>query len=144
MLLHSDDAPCPTVREVWESYALPDLERRLDAVEEGKQLVEWNDEKGEFKFVKSDEPRKGKRFILELPLRAEVAIVHAYKADRAGNAIYHRTARNFNQIIATCADTVILEAEEIVEVGELDPDIIMTPGMLVDMIVQARKEDADA
>lgn len=113
-------------------------------MEEGKQLLEWDDEKGEFKFVKSDEPRKGKRFILELPLRAEVAIVHAYKADRAGNAIYHRTARNFNQIIATCADTVILEAEEIVEVGELDPDIIMTPGMLVDMIVQARKEDADA
>ena len=57
-----------------------------------------------------------------------------------GNVVYHRTARNFNQIFATAADFVIVEAENIVEVGELDPDEIMTPGALVDMVVQAEKE----
>ena len=112
-------------------------------MEEGKQLLEWDAEKGEYKFVKSEDPRKGKRFILELPLRAEVALIHAYKADRFGNVVYHRTARNFNQIIATAADFVIVEAENIVEVGEIDPDEVMTPGILVDMVVQARLEDRD-
>jgi acetate CoA/acetoacetate CoA-transferase alpha subunit len=96
-------------------------------VEEGKQVIEIN----------------GKKYLLELPLRADVAIIHAYKADKIGNCIYHRTARNFNQIMATAADFVIVEAEEIVEVGELDPDIIVTPGCLVDMVVQARLEDRD-
>ena len=96
-------------------------------VEEGKHVIEIN----------------GKKYLLELPLRADVAIIHAYKADKIGNCIYHRTARNFNQIMATAADFVIVEAEEIVEVGELDPDIIVTPGCLVDMVVQARLEDRD-
>ena len=109
-------------------------------MEEGKQLLEWDAEKGEYKFVRSEDPVCGKRFILELPLRAEIAIVHAWKADKAGNLIYHRTAKNFNPIVATAADFVIVEAEEIVEVGELDPDAIMTPGILVDMIVQAEQE----
>ena len=109
-------------------------------MEEGKQILEWDAEKGEYKFVKSEDPVGGKRFILELPLRAEIAIVHAWKADKSGNLIYHRTAKNFNPIVATAADFVIVEAEEIVEVGELDPDAIMTPGILVDMIVQAEQE----
>ena len=56
-----------------------------------------------------------------------------------GNVVYHHTARNFNEPFATAADWVICEAEEIVEVGELDPDQINTPGALVDMVVQARK-----
>ena len=79
----------------------------------------------------------GKEYLLETALRADVALIHAWKADKMGNAVYHRTARNFNQIFATAADFVIVEAQEIVEVGELDPDLIMTPGALVDMIVQA-------
>lgn len=112
-------------------------------MEEGKQLLEWDNEKGEYKFVKSSDPVVGKRYILELPLRADVALVHAYKADRFGNVVYHRTARNFNQIIATAADFVIVEAEHIVEVGEIDPDEVMTPGIIVDMVVQARLEDRD-
>ncbi|MDR0906128.1 MAG: CoA transferase subunit A [Oscillospiraceae bacterium] len=77
----------------------------------------------------------GKDYLLEKPLRADVALIHAWKADKMGNVVYHRTARNFNQIWATAADWVIVEAEEIVEVGELDPDRIMTPGALVDQIV---------
>jgi acetate CoA/acetoacetate CoA-transferase alpha subunit len=81
----------------------------------------------------------GKQYILEKPLRADVAIIHAWKVDKRGNAVYHRTARNFNQIWATAADWVIVEAENIVEVGELDPDAIMTPGALVDQVVQAEK-----
>ncbi|MDR0862083.1 MAG: CoA transferase subunit A [Oscillospiraceae bacterium] len=80
----------------------------------------------------------GKEYLLEKPLRADVALIHAWKADKMGNVVYHRTARNFNQIWATAADWVIVEAEEIVEVGELDPDQIMTPGALVDQIVDLR------
>jgi len=77
----------------------------------------------------------GKDFLLEKPLRGDVALIHAWKVDKMGNAVYHRTARNFNQIWATAADWVIVEAEEIVEVGEIDPDMVMTPGALVDAIV---------
>jgi acetate CoA/acetoacetate CoA-transferase alpha subunit len=58
-----------------------------------------------------------------------------------GNVRYHRTARNFNQTFATAADFVIVEAEHIVQGGDLDPDDIMTPGALVDMVVQAEEED---
>ena len=108
-------------------------------MQDGKQLLEWDDEKGEYKFVKAEDPIKGKRFILELPLHGDVCFIHAWKADKMGNVVYHRTARNFNEPFATAADWVICEAEEIVEVGELDPDQIMTPGALVDMVVQAEK-----
>jgi len=110
-------------------------------MQDGKQLLEWDDEEGKYRFVSPDEPKKGRRYILELPLHADVALIHAYKADRMGNVVYHRTARNFNPIMATAADFVIVEAEHIVETGELDPDIIVTPGCLVDMVVQANEED---
>ncbi len=110
-------------------------------MEEGKQLLEWDDEKGEYKFVKADEPQKGKRFILELPLHADVALIHAYKADKMGNVMYNHTARNFNEVFATAADFVIVEAEHIVEVGEIGPNEVMTPGALVDLIVQAETEE---
>ena len=109
-------------------------------MEEGKQLLEWDDEKGEYKFVQADEPQKGKRFILELPLHADVALIHAYKADKMGNVMYNHTARNFNEVFATAADFVIVEAEHIVEVGEIGPNEVMTPGALVDLIVQAKTE----
>jgi acetate CoA/acetoacetate CoA-transferase alpha subunit len=79
----------------------------------------------------------GKRYLLEKALRADVALIHAWKADRMGNLVYRRTARNFNQIFAAAADFVIVEAEQIVEIGVLDPDVIHTPGCLVDMIVEA-------
>ncbi len=106
-------------------------------MEEGKQLLEWDEEKQEYKFVNPGDLEKGRRFILERPLHADVALIHCYKADKIGNAMYHRTAKNFNQIFATAADFVIVEAEQIVEVGELGPDEVMTPAALVDMVVQA-------
>lgn len=76
----------------------------------------------------------GREYLLEKPLRAEVALLKAYKADKAGNLIYHRSARNFNPLMALAADTVIVQVEEIVEVGDIDPDEVMTPGILVDKI----------
>lgn len=78
----------------------------------------------------------GKTYLLELPLKAEIALIKAWKADKYGNLVYNKAARNFNPLMAMAADLVIVEAEEIVEIGELDPDQIMTPGALVDMIVQ--------
>ena len=76
----------------------------------------------------------GREYLLEKPLRAEVALLKAFKADKAGNLIYHRSARNFNPLMALAADTVIVQVEQLVEVGEIDPDEVMTPGILVDKI----------
>ena len=76
----------------------------------------------------------GREYLLEKPLRAEVALLKAYKADQAGNLIYHRSARNFNPLMALAADLVIVQVEQIVEIGEIDPDEVMTPGILVDKI----------
>ncbi len=81
---------------------------------------------------------EGKRYILELPLRADVALLKAHKADTSGNLVYRRAARNFNPLMAMAADLVIVEAEEIVEAGELDPDEVMTPCIFVDLVI--RKE----
>lgn len=78
----------------------------------------------------------GRDYLIELPLRAQVALVKAHKADKSGNLVFRRSARNFNPLIALAADFVIAEAEIIVETGEIDPDEVMTPGILVDMVVQ--------
>jgi 3-oxoacid CoA-transferase len=75
-------------------------------------------------------------YVLEEGIRADVAIVKAWKGDRAGNLIYHKTARNFNPMIATCGTVTIAEVEELVEVGDLDPDLIHTPGIYVDRIIE--------
>jgi acetate CoA/acetoacetate CoA-transferase alpha subunit len=76
----------------------------------------------------------GREYLLEKPLRAEVALLKAYKADKSGNLVYHRSARNFNPFMALAADLVIVQVEKLVEVGEIDPDEVMTPGILVDKI----------
>lgn len=81
----------------------------------------------------------GKTYLLELPLQADIALIKAWKADKYGNLIYNRAARNFNPLMAMAADFVIAEAEEILEVGSLDPDQVMTPGACVDMIIQGEK-----
>jgi 3-oxoacid CoA-transferase subunit A len=78
----------------------------------------------------------GKEYILELPLRADFAFVRAHKADRFGNLVYRGTSRLTNPIIATAGDVVIAEVDEIVEPGELDPECIITPGILIDRIVK--------
>lgn len=76
----------------------------------------------------------GREYLLEKPLRAEVALLKAHKADKAGNLIYNRSARNFNPLMALAADLVIVQVEELVEIGDIDPDEVMTPGILVDKI----------
>lgn len=77
----------------------------------------------------------GKEYLLELPLRADIALLKAYKADKVGNLVYRQSARNFNPIMALAADMVIAEVEEVVEVGEIGPDEVMTPGILVDKVI---------
>lgn len=78
----------------------------------------------------------GRIYLLELPLRADVALLKAYKGDTNGNLVYRRSARNFNPVMATAADWVIAEVEKLVEPGEIDPDEVMTPGIFVDMVVE--------
>jgi 3-oxoacid CoA-transferase subunit A len=77
----------------------------------------------------------GKSYLMERALRADVALIKAWKADRHGNLVYRKTARNFNAVMATAADLTIAEVEEIVELGELDPDQVITPGIYVDRVV---------
>ena len=77
----------------------------------------------------------GETFILERGIRADVALVKAWKADRLGNLVYRKTARNFNPMIATCGKITIAEVEEIVEVGKLEPDGVHTPGVFVQRVV---------
>jgi acetate CoA/acetoacetate CoA-transferase alpha subunit len=77
----------------------------------------------------------GKEYLLEKALKADLALIKAKKADKAGNLIYNKSARNFNPVMALAADLVIAEVEELVEVGQLDPDEVMTPGILVDKII---------
>ncbi len=81
----------------------------------------------------------GKEYLLELALRADFALIKAHKADRMGNLTYHMTARNFNPLMATAARVTIAEVNEIVEIGELDPEVIVTPSIFVDRIVKGRK-----
>ncbi|AXI00240.1 CoA transferase subunit A [Sporosarcina sp. PTS2304] len=88
---------------------------------EGKELKEIN----------------GKTYLLQEGLTADVAIIKAWKADRLGNLVYYKTARNFNPNMATAASYVIAEVDEIVEVGELPPDEIVTPHLYVDAIVKS-------
>lgn len=82
----------------------------------------------------------GEHFVLETGLRADIAIIKAYKADKVGNVIYHKTARNFNPVMATAADVVIIEVEEIVEVGALDPEHIHTPSIYTHRLFKGRYE----
>ncbi len=77
----------------------------------------------------------GDTFILETGLVADIAIVKAWKADTEGNLIYRKTARNFNPMMATAGKNTVVEVEELVDIGELDPDHIHTPGICVDRIV---------
>jgi len=77
----------------------------------------------------------GRPYLLESWLRADFALVKAWKGDRTGNLVYRRTARNFNPMMATAARITIAEVEELVDVGTLDPDHVVTPGIYVQRIV---------
>jgi 3-oxoacid CoA-transferase len=81
----------------------------------------------------------GREYVLEDAIRADVAIVKAWKGDRSGNLVFRKTSRNFNPMIATCGKVTVAEVEELVDVGDLDPDQIHTPGIYVDRILQGAK-----
>jgi len=78
----------------------------------------------------------GKVYLLELPLRADFALINAAIADQAGNLVYRKSARNFNPLMAMAADCVVVQAAEVRAVGGIDPDQVMTPGVVVDTVVE--------
>jgi 3-oxoacid CoA-transferase subunit A len=88
-------------------------------VAEGKELREFD----------------GETYVMEKSLVADLALVHAWKGDREGNLVYRKTARNFNPVMATAGKITVVEIEELVEPGEIDPDQIHTPGIFVQRIV---------
>lgn len=77
----------------------------------------------------------GRSYVLEHPIRGDVALVGAHRADRMGNVVYRKTARNFGPVMATAAATTIVQVREVVEVGELDPEAVVTPSIYVDRVV---------
>jgi 3-oxoacid CoA-transferase subunit A len=81
---------------------------------------------------------EGKRYVMERWLRADFALVKAWKGDHSGNLIYRKTARNFNPMMATAAKVTIAEVEELVPAGTLDPDAIVTPGIYVQRIFEGQ------
>jgi 3-oxoacid CoA-transferase subunit A len=80
----------------------------------------------------------GRTYVMERALKADFALIKAWKGDRWGNLIYRKTARNFNPMMATAARVTIAEVEELVEVGEIQPDEVMTPSIYVKRILQAK------
>ena len=89
-------------------------------VSEGKEIREFD----------------GKKYVMERGIFADLAIIKGYKADKFGNVIYNKTARNFNPIMATAAKITICEVEEIVEIGQIDSNNIHTPGIFIDRLLQ--------
>ncbi|MBW9120041.1 3-oxoacid CoA-transferase subunit A [Microbacterium trichothecenolyticum] len=77
----------------------------------------------------------GRRYALEYPIKADVALISAYRADRWGNLVYRETARNFGPIMASAATTTIVQVDEIVPLGSIDPETVVTPGIFVDRVV---------
>ncbi|MFN3564423.1 MAG: CoA transferase subunit A [Burkholderiaceae bacterium] len=77
----------------------------------------------------------GKEYVMERSIRADVALVKAWKADKQGNLVYRKTARNFNPVVAMCGKVTIAEVEQIVDNGEIDPDHVHTPGIFVNRLV---------
>jgi len=90
-------------------------------VEEGKQKIDL----------------EGRTYLLELALKADFALVYAHQADTMGNLVYRRSIRNFNPVMAMASRTTIALAREVVPAGQIDPDHVMTPGIVVDHIVKA-------
>ena len=93
-------------------------------VEEGKEVREFN----------------GRKYLLEHALRGDFSLIRAYKADRYGNLVYWGTMRTFNAVMAGASTVTIAEVDEVVELGELDPECVVTPGVYVDRVVVRPKE----
>lgn len=111
------------------------------AISEGGLPVLYNADGTVKKYSDKKEIRSfdGRDYVLEPAIKGDFALVKAWKADRSGNLIYRRTARNFNPMMATAAKITIAEVEEIVEIGSLDPDTIHTPGIYVHRLIQGDK-----
>ena len=77
----------------------------------------------------------GRTYVLEHPIKGDVALIGAHRADRAGNLVYRKTARNFGPVMATAANTVIAQVHDVVEIGGIDPEVVVTPGIYVDRVV---------
>ena len=77
----------------------------------------------------------GKDYVFEYPIRADVTLIKAHKGDRWGNLVYNKSARNFGPIMAMAADLTIAQVNEVVELGELDPEVIVTPGIFVQHVI---------
>jgi 3-oxoacid CoA-transferase subunit A len=94
-------------------------------VAEGKELREFD----------------GAKYVMERGIRADLALVKAWKADKQGNLVYRKTARNFNPVVAMCGKVTVAEVEQIVENGALDPDLVHTPGIFVQRLVLNAKPE---
>jgi 3-oxoadipate CoA-transferase alpha subunit len=79
----------------------------------------------------------GRTYVLEHPIKGDVALIGAHRADRAGNLVYRKTGRNFGPVMATAASLVVAQVSEVVEVGAIDPEVVVTPGIFVDRVVAA-------
>jgi 3-oxoadipate CoA-transferase alpha subunit len=77
----------------------------------------------------------GRDYVLELPIRGDVALIKAHRADTMGNLVYRKTARNFGPVMATAAATTIVQVAGVVEAGQIDPETVVTPGIFVDRVV---------
>ena len=77
----------------------------------------------------------GRDYLLEYPIKGDVALIGAYVGDRMGNLVYRKTARNFGPVMATAAALTIAEVKRVVEIGEIDPEVVVTPGIFVDRIL---------
>jgi len=93
-------------------------------VQDGKQIIQI----------------EGKNYLLEKPLKADFAFLLGHMVDKKGNIVYRKTTRNFNPLMATACETVVVQARNIVEIGQLDPDHIITPHIFVDYIVEDEKK----
>jgi len=77
----------------------------------------------------------GRDYVLEYPIRGDLALVKAHVADTRGNLVYRKTARNFGPVMATAATTTVVQVDRVVEAGEIDPEVVVTPGIFVDRVV---------
>jgi 3-oxoacid CoA-transferase subunit A len=95
------------------------------------------------KIAEGKEEREfaGKRYVMETGLVADLAIIHAWKGDPEGNLVYRKTARNFNPVMATAARMTVAEVEQVVELGSIDPDHIVTPGIFVKRLIKLDRVD---
>jgi 3-oxoadipate CoA-transferase, alpha subunit len=81
----------------------------------------------------------GRDYVLEYPIRGDVALIGAYLGDRAGNLVYRKTARNFGPVMTTAATLTIAEVSRVVDIGQIDPETVVTPGIYVDRIIEVNE-----